>query len=102
MRQYSDMKRKWNSRDVANSISGRRQERGRTATDLAREVGVSRSALTRLEGGTANPSWGLVLALAQALDLVPMFVPREQARAVEAFLDAREQDEAPPLAGDSW
>jgi transcriptional regulator with XRE-family HTH domain len=46
-----------------------RKERGLTLADLAAKAGVSRSVLSELERGNANPTYGTLWNLAQALEI---------------------------------
>lgn len=83
-------------------LGNRRKELGKTAAWLAKTVGVSRSTVARIESGTMNPTWSLVLGLSQALDLQPVLVPRERMTAVETVVKMSDAPETPPLAGDEW
>lgn len=80
----------------------RRIALGKSVADLAALAGIERSTLSRIETGKTNPSWGLVLALGQALDMQPVFVPRQRVRAVEAVVRMNESADAPPSTGDQW
>lgn len=46
-----------------------RETKGMTATALAAAVGVTRAAISRIEGGDAQPSWDLAVRIARALNV---------------------------------
>jgi DNA-binding XRE family transcriptional regulator len=87
---------------IGTVLSDRRNELGKTATWLAKTVGVPRSTVARIESGKMNPTWSLVFGLSQALDLQPVLVPRERMTAVETVVKMSDAPETPPLAGDEW
>jgi len=91
-----------NTSDIARVLRDRRKELTRSVTEVASTVGIPRSTRSRIEAGTMSPTWGLALGIAQALDLQPVFVPRERMRAVEAVITMSTAPETPPLAGDEW
>lgn len=91
-----------NTSDIGAVLRTRRIETGTSVQSLARLIGVPRSTITRIENGQINPSWSLVLAISQAIDLQPVLVPRDRMPAVEAVIKMSEASEAPPLAGDEW
>jgi DNA-binding XRE family transcriptional regulator len=88
--------------EIGTILHVRRKELRKSAAWVAETVGVQRSTVTRIESGTMNPSWSLVLAISQALDLQPVLVPRERMTAVEAVVKMSDAPETPPLAGDEW
>lgn len=91
-----------NTSDIGSVLEGRRKALGKSAAALAQTVGVPRSTIARVESGRMSPSWGLVLALSQALDLQPVLVPRERMSAVDAIVKMSDAPETPPLAGEDW
>jgi DNA-binding XRE family transcriptional regulator len=91
-----------NARGIGLVLRERRKELGKTVGWVAETVGVPRSTVARVESGTTNPTWSLVLGLSQALDLQPVLIPRERMTAVEAVLKMSDAPETPPLAGDAW
>jgi transcriptional regulator with XRE-family HTH domain len=59
-----------------------REARGMSVSELARQAGLSKATLSKLEGGAGNPTIGTVAAIAVALrlplgDLIPAPVPAE-------------------------
>ena len=88
--------------DIGVLLRDRRAELGKSAVAVSEAVGIPRSTLARIESGKTSPTWGLVLALSQALDLQPVLVPRERIPAVEAVVKMADAPEAPPLAGSEW
>jgi DNA-binding XRE family transcriptional regulator len=80
----------------------RRRKLGKTVAWVAYTIGAPRSTVARVEAGTTNPSWGIVLAISQALGLEPTFVPRERVAAAEAVVHVTDAPEVPPLVGESW
>lgn len=88
--------------EIGTILRERRIELGKSASELAALAGIERSTLSRIESGKTNPSWALVLALGQALDMQPVLVPRQRLRAVEAVVRMNESAEAPPSTGDEW
>lgn len=96
-------KRLGNTSDIGSVLRRRREELGKSAKDLAETIGVPRSTLLRIEKGQASPTWGIVLALSQALELQPVLVPREKMPAVDAVVKmSSDAPEAPPMAGEEW
>ncbi len=65
-----------------------RQERSLTQGQLAEMCGVAQATISRVESGAAQPSLGLIEAMAQALRVSPSSffdMPDLQARLVNAF-----------------
>ena len=65
-----------------------RQERGLTQGQLAEMCDVSQATISRVESGAAQPSLGLIEAMAKALRVSPSSffdMPDLQARLVNAF-----------------
>jgi transcriptional regulator with XRE-family HTH domain len=65
-----------------------RQERDLTQGELAEMCGVSQATISRVESGAAQPSLGLIEAMAKALRVSPSSffdMPDLQARLVNAF-----------------
>jgi len=91
-----------NISEIGSVLRDRRIELGKSAAELAALAGIERSTLSRIEAGKTNPSWALVLALGQALDMQPVLVPRQRVRAVEAVVRMNESAEAPPSTGGAW
>jgi transcriptional regulator with XRE-family HTH domain len=89
--------------EIGSILREQRERLGQTQAQLAARAAVTRSTVQRIEAGTLNPTWGLVVALAQALDLQPVLVPRERLRAVEVVMRQRHDAiDVPPLAGGEW
>jgi predicted transcriptional regulator len=80
----------------------RRRHLDLTQTEVARRAATTRSTVHRIEAGQLNPTWMLVVAISQALDLQPVLVPRSRLRAVEVIMRDQETDGTPPLAGSHW
>lgn len=55
--------------EIGPRLQAFRKERGLTLADLAAKAGLSRSILSELERGNANPTYGTLWHLAQALDI---------------------------------
>jgi len=91
-----------NASDIGAVLRARRKALGKSAAAVAEALGIPRSTLARVEHGRTSPSWGLVLALSQALDLQPVLVPRERMTAVDAVVKMSDVPETPPLAGEEW
>lgn len=91
-----------NTSDIGAAIRGRRESLGKKPGDVARTAGIPRSTLARIENGRTSPTWGMVLALSQALDLQPVLVPREKMPAVDAVVKMGDLPETPPMAGEEW
>jgi transcriptional regulator with XRE-family HTH domain len=91
-----------NSSDIGRVIKDRREALDRKPGDVARAAGIPRSTLARIENGQTSPTWGMVLALSQILDLQPVLVPREKMPAVDAVTTMDGYPETPPMAGDEW
>jgi predicted transcriptional regulator len=65
-------------------------------------MGKTQSYITRVEGGKRDPRWQTVLEFARALELEPVFVPRERLAAVDAALNLPASADVPPLTGGEW
>jgi DNA-binding XRE family transcriptional regulator len=53
--------------DFSVSLTRIRRQRGMSQTALARAIGVTRPAVSRMEAGASNPSLAVLVALADAL-----------------------------------
>lgn len=91
-----------NASDIGAVIKERRELLGKKPGDVARTAGIPRSTLSRIESGQTSPTWGIVLALSQVLDLQPVLVPREKMSAVDAVVKMSDAPETPPMAGEEW
>jgi DNA-binding XRE family transcriptional regulator len=91
-----------NTSNIGSVIKDRRDTLGKKPSDVARTAGIPRSTLLRIENGQMSPTWGMVLALSQVLDLQPVLVPREKMPAVDAVIKMSTASETPPLAGEEW
>ncbi len=91
-----------NGSAIGQALRERRRRLGKAISWVAETIGVPRSTVARVESGATNPSWSLVLAIAQALGLEPTLVPRERMAAVEAVVRLSDAPEAPPLVGKAW
>ena len=56
------------SYDVRNTVRAARRAADMTQEELAQRVGVTRQSIVSIERGRYNPSVGLALAIAEALD----------------------------------
>jgi transcriptional regulator with XRE-family HTH domain len=54
---------------LGEAIKQLREEKGLTQEAVAHAAGVHPTWVSRLEGGTLNPSWGMVARVAVALDI---------------------------------
>jgi len=88
--------------DIGGTLRSRRKELGKTIADVAATAGVPPSTLQRIESGRTSPTWHLVVAFAQCLDLEPALIPRERIQACEAVVAMMSDDNVPPLLGDHW
>lgn len=73
-------------------LRSRRQARGWSQPDLARRLGRARERITELEGDlirgrVSRDRLSLLAEACDALDLVPVLVPRERVHAVERLLE---------------
>jgi DNA-binding XRE family transcriptional regulator len=87
---------------VGQVLRHRRLQLDKTQAEIAETLGIARSTLHRVENGDRTPSWSLVRDIAQALNLVPILVPREKLFIVDAILAPQDTDEPLPLTGESW
>ncbi|MBZ6078908.1 helix-turn-helix domain-containing protein [Microvirga puerhi] len=62
-----------------------REARGLSQRELSAKSGVPQSHISKIEQGSADIRVSSMLALARALDLEPMFVPRKYVPAVEGM-----------------
>ncbi len=72
--------------DIGQRIEQVREEKGLTQSGLAREMGVSQSAVSQIEAGERNPSYDMLRQIAKALNVsVPHLVgaPVEKLRPEE-------------------
>ena len=72
-------------------LRSRRQARGWSQPDLARRLGRARARISELEGDllhgrVSRDRLSLLAEACDALDLVPVLVPRERAHAVERLI----------------
>ena len=92
------------SASIGRLFARRREQLGMTQAELAARMGASQAWITQVETGKREPRWSTLLEFARALEIEPIFVPRQRAPAVRSLL----QDEgewpvdAPPLTGDAW
>jgi transcriptional regulator with XRE-family HTH domain len=54
---------------LGEAVRGLREKRKLTQEAVAHAAGVHPTWVSRLEGGTLNPSWGMVARIARALDV---------------------------------
>lgn len=52
---------------IGNALKRTRLVRGITQSEVSQRSGVSKSTISRIEGGTRNPSWDMVVNLCQAM-----------------------------------
>jgi transcriptional regulator with XRE-family HTH domain len=57
--------------EFAKRVHRARLDAGLSRTEAARELGVDRAAVRRVETGRSRPSFGFLLALADAYDVDP-------------------------------
>lgn len=72
---------------IAKTLRSRRLALGLTQRELAGRLGMTQNNVSRIESGKRDPNWSTVLEVARALDLEPMFIPRDKVRAVQAAVD---------------
>lgn len=80
--------------ELGSQLRGWREKRAMTQPDLAKRVGRDRARISELERDLISARWGrdrltLFAEICDALDLVPVLVPRAQASAI------RDQVETP-------
>lgn len=83
-------------------LRARRTELELTQTAVASRIGTTQSYVAGIERGDRDPRWSTTVELARALELEPMFIPRERLAAVRAVLASGPEDDVPPLTGDRW
>jgi DNA-binding XRE family transcriptional regulator len=83
---YKSLEPKGGFFSVGEALRRRRLQLDKTQTEIARALGIARSTLQRVENGDRTPSWSLARDISQALDLVPILVPREKLPVVDAVL----------------
>lgn len=76
---------------MGEALRSRRQARGWSQSDLAGRLGRARARISELEGDllharAARDRLNLLVEACDALDLVPILVPRERVPAVEMLL----------------
>lgn len=54
---------------LARALRGLREQRGVTQEDLAHAADVTTTALSRIEGGKANPTWTTLARILAALEV---------------------------------
>src|SRR5579871_1690251 len=79
-----------------------RKQRGLSQSELAQRVGRSSTRVSELERDLAGDRWGrdrltLFAEICDALDLVPLLVPRSRAADVETVLAERAPATGPPV-----
>ena len=76
---------------MGEALRARRRSRGLSQPDLARRLGRGRARVSELEvdliaGRVGRDRLGLLVETCDALDLVPVLVPRERVQAVRRLL----------------
>jgi len=89
-------------RHIGALLVEQRERLGLTQTQLADRMGKTQSYIARVEGGKRDPRWQTVLEFARALELEPVFVPRDRLAAVDAALELSASADVPPLTGGEW
>jgi transcriptional regulator with XRE-family HTH domain len=89
---------------IGRALRQRRRERGLTQPQLARCVDRSTPRISELEthllgGRPARDRLGLLLELCDALDLVPVLIPRERAQGIQRLLPSPPTETAAPSPG---
>jgi HTH-type transcriptional regulator / antitoxin HipB len=87
---------------IGASLRARRDELHLTQATVAARIGTTQSYIAGVERGDRDPRWRTAVELARALELEPMFVPRERLAAVQAVLDVALEGDVPPLTGHRW
>jgi HTH-type transcriptional regulator / antitoxin HipB len=87
---------------IGAGLRSRRTALNLTQTAVADRIGTTQSYVAGVERGDRDPRWSTAVELARALELEPMFIPRERLAAVTAVLAAGPEDDVPPLTGDRW
>ena len=77
--------------NMGEALRTRRRERGLGQSDMARRLGRSRARITELEidlrhGRVGRDRLGLLAEACDALDLIPILVPKERAQAVQRLM----------------
>jgi len=77
---------------MGETLRARRQERGLSQPDMAHRLGRSRARITELEvdllhGRVGRDRLGLLAEACDALDLIPILVPRERTQAVQRLME---------------
>ena len=89
---------------IGQVLARRREQLQLTQADLAARMGASQAWITQVETGKREPRWSTLLEFARALEMEPIFVPRQRVPAVRSLLHG-EGDwpvDAPPLSGGTW
>lgn len=75
-----------------------------TQAQLAARMDASQAWIAQVETGKREPRWSTLLEFARALEMEPMFVPRQRVPAVRSLLgdEGEWPTDAPPLTGGAW
>lgn len=89
---------------IGQLLAQRREQLGITQAGLAARMGVSQGWITQVETGKREPRWSTLLEFARALEMEPVFVPRQRVPAVRSLLHDESEwpVDAPPLSGGAW
>jgi len=75
----------YNTEAIAASLKEARTSKGLSQRDLSAMAGVPQAQISRIEAGTVNPRTTSLIALAHALDMELILVPRKAVPAVKSI-----------------
>jgi transcriptional regulator with XRE-family HTH domain len=85
------------SQPFVNEIKAARQSKGLTQRALGERVGLPQSHISRIENGTVDLQVSSLVAIARALDLELMLIPRPSLNAVRAVQHSQRSPRAYPV-----
>lgn len=77
--------------DIARTLREAREHKGLSQRDLSRRAGVPQGQISKIENGTVDLRLSSLIALARALDLEPVLVPRRALGAIKAITAGSEE-----------
>lgn len=92
------------SASIGEALARRREQLRLTQAGLAARMGTSQAWIAQVETGKREPRWSTLLEFARALEMEPIFVPRQRVPAVRSLLhdEGEWPVDAPPLTGGQW
>ena len=76
----------YESEDIAKALKAARINKGLSQRALSQRAGLPQAQISKIEGGAVDLRLSSLIALARALDLEPVLVPRTAVPAVQSII----------------